>query len=268
MHLVRCEQQRLRHGDAERPGRPLVDHQLELGRLLERNLGRLLTLEDVVDQRRSAPEDGRVVRLVRGQCPARQPIATAPDGRHSPLQAELVEPDPIHVRVGVGEHDQAADAVARHGRERTVEFVRHAGFVDADPDAERRLPLGNAAFELDTRHRVGVEQDPDPPRAGYELANELQALGDQLSGPAADARDVAARASQRRRRAPSRPDRRLRPRRWAAFESRSLAASAAAPKPVTSTSRSSWSSSLISGFRRSFLPSAERISRTMFWPSM
>src|ERR1700686_5437747 len=39
-HLVGTEQQGLRHRDAKRLGGFEVDHQLELGRLLNRNIGR------------------------------------------------------------------------------------------------------------------------------------------------------------------------------------------------------------------------------------
>ena len=40
------DKQRLRHGEAEHPGGPGVDDQLELGRLHDRQVRRLGTLED------------------------------------------------------------------------------------------------------------------------------------------------------------------------------------------------------------------------------
>src|SRR5205807_7225804 len=45
-HLVGADEQRLRHGEAERRGVLQIDHELECGRLLDRQIGRLLALED------------------------------------------------------------------------------------------------------------------------------------------------------------------------------------------------------------------------------
>jgi hypothetical protein len=48
-HLVGAQQQRGRHGEAERFGRLHVDHELEFGRLLYRQIGRLGAFEDLID---------------------------------------------------------------------------------------------------------------------------------------------------------------------------------------------------------------------------
>ncbi len=48
-HLVGADEQRGRHGEAERFGRLHVDHELDLGRLLYRQVGRLGAFEDLVD---------------------------------------------------------------------------------------------------------------------------------------------------------------------------------------------------------------------------
>src|SRR3954465_2901840 len=48
-HLVSSLQDRLRHGQAERLSGLEIDNQLEPGRLLNRQIGRLLTLEDLSD---------------------------------------------------------------------------------------------------------------------------------------------------------------------------------------------------------------------------
>src|SRR5438067_10863554 len=49
-NLVRAGEQRWRHGEAERVGGLQIDHQLELGRLLNRQIGRPGAFEDLVDQ--------------------------------------------------------------------------------------------------------------------------------------------------------------------------------------------------------------------------
>src|SRR3954451_4672187 len=46
-HLVGAHQHRLRHGEAERRGGLEIDHQIELGRLLDRQVSRLGALEDL-----------------------------------------------------------------------------------------------------------------------------------------------------------------------------------------------------------------------------
>src|SRR4051812_27959543 len=45
-HFVRAGEDRLRHGQAERLGGAEIDHQLDLHRLLDRQIGWLLALED------------------------------------------------------------------------------------------------------------------------------------------------------------------------------------------------------------------------------
>src|SRR5690348_1576427 len=47
-HFVGTGEERLRHGEAERRRSLEVDHQLEFGRLLDRQIGRLGALQDLV----------------------------------------------------------------------------------------------------------------------------------------------------------------------------------------------------------------------------
>jgi hypothetical protein len=49
-HLVGGGQQRFRDGKAERLGGFEVDHQFELGRLLNRQIGGASALEDAIDE--------------------------------------------------------------------------------------------------------------------------------------------------------------------------------------------------------------------------
>src|ERR1700760_4032695 len=53
-----------RNGEPERPGGREIDAELEAGRLLDRHVGRLLTLEDAVDKIGGAACDQALVRAV------------------------------------------------------------------------------------------------------------------------------------------------------------------------------------------------------------
>ena len=70
-HLVGAREQHRRHVEAERLSGPEIDHQLELGRLLDRQLGRLGAPEDAVDISRRTPVQVSDVNPV-GHQPARQ----------------------------------------------------------------------------------------------------------------------------------------------------------------------------------------------------
>ena len=71
-HLVGTCEQRRRHGEADRLGGLKVDDELELGRGLHRQVGRLLALEDAIDVARGLPVLDRTVRPVRDQAAGAQ----------------------------------------------------------------------------------------------------------------------------------------------------------------------------------------------------
>src|SRR5438552_15881380 len=54
-HLIGNGEQRGRNAESERCGRLAVDRQLEFGRLLDREIARLLAFEDAIDTRRRLP---------------------------------------------------------------------------------------------------------------------------------------------------------------------------------------------------------------------
>src|ERR1700752_4058249 len=64
-HLTRLQHHRLRHRQAERFGRPGVDHEIELRRLLDRQLAGLRALEDLVHVAGGPPYDRVEVWPVR-----------------------------------------------------------------------------------------------------------------------------------------------------------------------------------------------------------
>src|SRR5262245_32001381 len=68
-HLIRSQQERLRDGQPECPGRLAIDHELELRGLLDGKIARLRALEDLVDVCRGPPGERGDVRSVRHEAP-------------------------------------------------------------------------------------------------------------------------------------------------------------------------------------------------------
>ena len=66
-HFVGGREQVVRHGEAERPGSLEVEDQLELGRRLNRQVGRLLALEDAIDAAGRLPVLVDVIRPIGDQ---------------------------------------------------------------------------------------------------------------------------------------------------------------------------------------------------------
>ena len=69
-HLVGARENRDRHVEAERLRGPKIDHQLELGGVLDRQIGSLFAFENTINIRDRAPIEVVVIDTVRGQSAA------------------------------------------------------------------------------------------------------------------------------------------------------------------------------------------------------
>src|SRR5882762_7073894 len=91
-HLIRSQQQRRRDGEADGLGRLEVDDQLELRRLLDREIPRLRALEDLVDEESRAPEEIRVVRAVTDESTSLDPLLRPDDTGQAVCEGEIGDP--------------------------------------------------------------------------------------------------------------------------------------------------------------------------------
>jgi hypothetical protein len=80
-HIVGAGEQHWRDRNPEGPGCLEVDHELELGRLLDRQRSGIGALEDLVDEGRGAEIDVAEARAVGGEAASLGEAAKAVDGR-------------------------------------------------------------------------------------------------------------------------------------------------------------------------------------------
>src|SRR5215510_5042069 len=108
-HLISSREQGGWHGDTQSLSSLEVNHQIELDRLLDGEIGGLCALEDLVDDRRAAPLQFCEVGAVAHE-PALLNESTVPvDSRQSVLQCGLGKRLAVQDRQAVYGHEEGAD---------------------------------------------------------------------------------------------------------------------------------------------------------------
>src|SRR5216684_6169112 len=125
-HLVSLGKQRGRHGEAERIRGPAIYDEFELGRLLDREVGGLGPLQDLVHESGSAPVEDDEARAVGHQAPIVRELAKAIHGREAAAGSQGHDPGSMRKSEGVIEGDEGLSVASRGSGERRLEALGSA----------------------------------------------------------------------------------------------------------------------------------------------
>src|SRR5215471_917417 len=115
-----CDEER-RHFEANRFCGLEIDHQLELRRLLHREVGGLGALQDLVHKHGAAPEEIEKARPVRHETPGLNTLPDAVCCREAAPGCEVCEPCCVGVEHRIWQYEEGSHALFGHRRECAVE---------------------------------------------------------------------------------------------------------------------------------------------------
>ena len=119
-------EQRGRHGEAERIRGLTIDDEFELGRLLDREIGRFGALEDLVHVGGGAPKEVGKARAVGHQAPVVRELAKAIHGREAAAGSQGRDPGSMRKSEGVIEGDEGLSVAPRGSSKRRLEVLGSA----------------------------------------------------------------------------------------------------------------------------------------------
>src|SRR5207247_1276572 len=122
-HLVGAGEQRRWHDDAKRLSGLQIDHQFELGRLLDGQVRRFRSLENLAYVDRGAPIQIRKIRSVGHEAASLDIVPGLEDSRQPMLCREIREASSLKLEYGCWPHDQSTRARLGHIREDPVEVL-------------------------------------------------------------------------------------------------------------------------------------------------
>jgi hypothetical protein len=264
--VVGGREERFRHLDAERLGGREVDHQFELGRLHDRQVGGLGALEDV------AGIDARLTKTVGDvgsvtYQPTCCDVITLRIGRRNPVVRR--QGGQLHAAAGeesVASDEEGIGTLAREGGKGRIDLADRRGVEDMDLQ-----PEGTGNFLHASQCSLGVcrigriDQHGNTNSLGHQLMQESQPLGDQLQDEKIGAGRVAARPREAGDK--TKLDRVFSDGEHGIVAVAALAASAGAPPGVAMTATRRRTRSAISAGRPSYSPSSQWYSIVTFWRS-
>src|SRR5215472_8788034 len=122
-HLVCAGEHRCRHFEAERPGGLEIEHSFVLGRRLNRQVGRLLALEDTIDVACRAAELVDEIRPVRNQAALGGEVPGIVDPRQSVTSRKSNDRLAMNCRRRASRYDYAAVRTLRECRDAALDLV-------------------------------------------------------------------------------------------------------------------------------------------------
>ena len=191
-------EQRRRHVEAEHPGGLGVDDQLELGRLHDRQVGRLRALENATGI--DADLTKRVGNVARRSSSARRRRlisrelhvvgSTWRDARMANCTRRLVKKGSVADKKRVG-------SLAHRTCEGRIDLADGPGVVDLDLQPHGASSRLHVSYRELGTHRIGrIDEYGNASGTGHQLAQEFQPLCHQLIRDEVDTRRVAARPGE------------------------------------------------------------------------
>src|SRR6516164_2885770 len=190
--LVGGGQQRFRDGEAEGLGGFEVDDQFELGRLFDRDIGRLRPPQNLVDKDSGAPVPVPEVWSIGHQTSSFELLTPAVHRRQSRPQRQSVDLKRVVHHQWVGS-DIDCERRSFESLEGGRDFLRSPDFEPDHLEAER---AGGGLNLLHYQHAGGivdVDQYRQPAETGHKLVQECEALTAKIGLLDRHAGDVAAR---------------------------------------------------------------------------
>src|SRR5262245_28274983 len=195
--LVGSQEQRPGNRQAERAHRAVVDHELELRRLLDGKVTRLRALQDLVDVGGCPPERIGVAGRIRHETPIVREVFQIEDSGQPVLQGQPRKLSRMNVedRIRMSENQRLIVRFA-NGGERGLEVIRapYWNYVKVKAQGLRR--------DLYRLHRrrlrtiAWIRQDSDVRNPGNGLLEQRKSLPAQLWGEDGQSGDVPARSPQ------------------------------------------------------------------------
>src|SRR5215831_20013143 len=142
--FVGSDHQRLWNGQPKCLGGVEVDHQLELGGLLDGEIGRCGAFENLVDEVRGAATDFAKVSAVRHEPAGFDKVADPVDPRHAMLEGELYQLYPVSVGEGANRSDNTSDAILLHSCDGRIQILTP---LDRD-ERQRNANLSRSGLQL------------------------------------------------------------------------------------------------------------------------
>src|SRR5437763_599070 len=168
-HLICLEEDGWGNGEAEGLGCLEVDDQLELHRLLHRQVGGFRPLEDAIHVVGGAAEEVRQVRSIGHQTASHDPYPAGKHARQVLLGGELRDVLSVHIDERIPQDEERIRACLGRAGERAFEVLRAAHFLRVEQEAQR---AGRRLRLLPRRRVGGIRRSPEDHHA-RESGNDV-----------------------------------------------------------------------------------------------